>query len=170
MGRIVLFAALAWFTLPAPANIRANEGGSTHPATSPTPGNPKCVPCVKGDGKPNASPNVTNVTFDITEVRPSCSGDDTVTRKASNVKVETTAEDPDGDVLTYNYTISGGRIVGTGKNVLWDLTKAQPGTYSLTAAVDDGCGICGKTETKLIAVAECAERRANLNDRLIWRY
>lgn len=77
-----------------------------------------------------------------------CSDDQTV-------DVRTTAVDPEGDVLTYNYTVSGGRIVGQGANVSWDLTGAQPGTYTITAGVDDSCGVCGKTQTKTIEVATC---------------
>ena len=69
--------------------------------------------------------------------------------------VTTTAVDPENDVLTYNYTVSGGRIVGQGANVSWDLSGAQPGTYTITAGVDDGCGVCGKTQTRTITVAEC---------------
>lgn len=71
--------------------------------------------------------------------------------------VATTAVDPEGDVLTYNYTVSGGRIIGQGANVSWDLTGAQPGTYTITAGVDDGCGVCGKTQTRTITVAKCAD-------------
>lgn len=71
------------------------------------------------------------------------------------VNVTTTAVDPENDVLTYNYTVSGGRIVGQGANVSWDLSGAQPGTYTITAGVDDSCGVCGKTQTKTITVAEC---------------
>ncbi|MCY7345781.1 MAG: hypothetical protein LH614_06110 [Pyrinomonadaceae bacterium] len=69
--------------------------------------------------------------------------------------VTTTAVDPEGDVLTYNYTVSGGRIVGQGANVSWDLTGAQPGTYTITAGVDDSCGVCGKTQTRTITVEAC---------------
>ncbi len=71
------------------------------------------------------------------------------------VNVSTTAVDPENDVLTYNYTVSGGRVVGQGANVSWDLTGANPGTYTITAGVDDGCGICGKTQTQTITVAAC---------------
>jgi hypothetical protein len=71
------------------------------------------------------------------------------------VDVRTTAVDPENDVLTYNYTVSGGRIVGQGANVSWDLTGAAPGTYTITAGVDDSCGVCGKTQTRTIEVATC---------------
>ena len=79
-----------------------------------------------------------------------CSDDMTTT-------VATTAVDPENDVLTYQYTVSGGRIVGTGANVTWDLSGARAGTYTITAGVDDGCGICGQTQTKTIEVRECAD-------------
>lgn len=73
------------------------------------------------------------------------------------ISVATRASDPENDVLTYNYTVSGGRVVGTGANVTWDLSNAQAGTYTITTGVDDGCGICGKTDTKTIRVEECAD-------------
>lgn len=72
-----------------------------------------------------------------------------------SVNVATTAVDPENDVLTYNYTVSGGRVVGQGANVQWDLSGAQPGTYTITAGVDDSCGVCGKTQTKTITVEDC---------------
>lgn len=71
------------------------------------------------------------------------------------VTVATTAVDPDNDPLTYQYTVSGGRIVGQGANVSWDTSGLKPGTYTITSAVDDGCGFCGQTQTKTITVAEC---------------
>src|SRR5436189_216350 len=32
---------------------------------------------------------------------------------------------------------------------------ASPGTYTITTGVNDGCGICGKTDTQTIVVKEC---------------
>jgi hypothetical protein len=78
-----------------------------------------------------------------------------VCNDSQSINVTTTAVDPESDVLTYNYTVSGGRIVGTGANVAWDVTGLSPGTYTITAAVDDGCGLCGKTQTQTITVAAC---------------
>ena len=72
-----------------------------------------------------------------------------------STNVTTTAVDPENDVLTYNYTVSGGRIVGQGANVSWDLTGVNPGTYTITAGVDDGCGVCGETKTQTITVEKC---------------
>ncbi len=76
---------------------------------------------------------------------------------SKSVSVATSASDPENDVLTYNYTVSGGRIVGTGANVQWDLSTAQVGTYTITTAVDDGCGFCGKADTKTIRVEACPD-------------
>ncbi|HEX8286927.1 MAG TPA: hypothetical protein VF556_02970, partial [Pyrinomonadaceae bacterium] len=108
----------------------------------------------------NQPANVTSVTLSESRVtlpcatgfRPragvTCSDD-------MSVNVTTTAVDPENDVLTYNYTVSGGRVVGQGANVSWDLTGVRPGTYTITAGVDDGCGVCGQTQTQTITVAEC---------------
>lgn len=74
---------------------------------------------------------------------------------STSISVTTTAVDPENDVLTYNYTVSGGRIVGTGANVTWDLSGVAPGTYTITAGVDDGCGLCGKTQTQTVTVVAC---------------
>lgn len=71
------------------------------------------------------------------------------------VNVATSASDPENDVLTYNYTVSGGRVVGSGANVQWDLSGVGEGTYTITAGVDDGCGVCGKTETRTVTVKRC---------------
>ena len=73
------------------------------------------------------------------------------------VEVTTDAKDPENDVLTYDYEVSGGKIVGFGAKVVWDLTGVQPGAYTIKASVDDGCGDCGKTVTKTIEVSRGCE-------------
>ena len=108
----------------------------------------------------NQFANVTNLQLSETRVTIPCQtgfeprpGTTCSTDMSTNVS--TTAVDPENDVLTYNYTVSGGRIVGTGANVSWDLTGVNPGTYTITAGVDDGCGICGETKTQTIVVEQC---------------
>ena len=71
---------------------------------------------------------------------------------AKTISVTTTATDPENDVLTYNYTISGGRIIGRGSKVVWDLTSIRAGTYTITVGVDDGQGVVGRTVTKTVVV------------------
>ncbi len=108
----------------------------------------------------NKFADVTNLELSETRVTNKCEPgfqprEGTTCSDDMAVNVTTTAVDPENDVLTYNYTVSGGRIVGQGANVSWDLTGAAPGTYTITAGVDDSCGVCGKTQTRTIEVAAC---------------
>ena len=109
----------------------------------------------------NQPANVTALTLSDTEIslpcQPGFRSSSGACNDSTTINVSTTAVDPENDVLTYNYTVSGGRIVGSGASVQWDLSGAQPGTYTITAGVDDGCGICGKTETKTITIAQCPD-------------
>ena len=109
----------------------------------------------------NQFANVNSVTLSDTTITLPCppgtrSRSGACTDSAS-ISVTTSATDPENDVLTYNYTVSGGRIVGTGANVSWDVGGLAPGTYTITAGVDDGCGLCGQTKTETITIAECAD-------------
>jgi hypothetical protein len=81
-----------------------------------------------------------------TKSSPTCAGDE------AKVLITTVAEDKENDVLTYAYTVSAGKIIGQGANVIWDLSGVEPGQYSINAGVNDGCGICGRTITKTIEV------------------
>lgn len=108
----------------------------------------------------NQFANVNSVTLSDTTITLGCPPgrvprEGTVCNDATSISVSTSASDPENDVLTYNYTVSGGRIVGTGANVSWDVSGLAPGTYTITAGVDDGCGLCGQTKTETITIAEC---------------
>lgn len=109
----------------------------------------------------NKPANVDSVTLGDTVITLPCPPGTKSTSGGCNdnmsVSVSTRASDPENDVLTYNYTVSGGRITGQGANVTWDLSGAQPGTYTITTGVNDGCGICGKTDTKTITVEDCKD-------------
>ena len=50
-----------------------------------------------------------------------------------------TAADPDGDVITYSWTCTGGSISGTGSTVTWT-APSTPGIYTVTVTVSDGKG------------------------------
>jgi PKD repeat protein len=39
--------------------------------------------------------------------------------------------------------------------VTWDLSGVNTGTYTVTVAVDDGCGVCSETKTETVEVVEC---------------
>ena len=116
---------------------------------------------LRDDGKvENRFANVTNLALGSNRVTVPCPPgqrprEGVTCSDNQSVTVATTAVDPENDVLTYNYTVSGGRIVGQGANVSWDLTGVNPGTYTITAGVDDGCGVCGQTQTQTITVEAC---------------
>jgi hypothetical protein len=61
------------------------------------------------------------------------------------------------ETTTYLYNVTAGKIIGEGKNVVWDLSGAIPGTYTITAAVDGGGGVFGQTQTRKIIVKDCAD-------------
>ena len=120
-----------------------------------------CKPCLRPGSEPgkeiyNKSPDVTELALEKTEVHipPKANDPKSGDYQLVTVGVTTIAEDPEGDVLTYNYMISGGRIVGTGAKVFWNLNGLLPGTYTITAGVDDGCGVCGKTVTQALIVVQ----------------
>lgn len=108
--------------------------------------------------------NVTELTLSAEEIIIGCNNS---AKKNScsvgdrKISVTTTAVDPENDVLLFNYTITGGKIIGTGSEVKWDLSGVKPGTYTITAGVDDGCGVCGLTITKTVTVEECADCSKN---------
>ena len=113
----------------------------------------------------NLPPNVTNLTVSDSEITlpcpPGSSSASGGCNDSTSVTVNTTAVDPEGDVLTYNYTVSAGRIVGSGASVSWDLSGVAPGSYTITAGVDDGCGICGKTMTQTVNIVNCPDCKIN---------
>ncbi len=80
--------------------------------------------------------------------------DPTCTPTSQQVALSTQATDPDGDTLLYTYSTTGGTITGSGPNATLDLTGAQPGTYTVTVEVDDGCG-CVAFSTTTVSVENC---------------
>ena len=121
-----------------------------------------CTKCTRPDGKVNKEADVDTLELSKEKVFIPCppglkprsgSCDDSDMK----ISVSTKATDKENDVLTYKYTVSGGRILGSGANVTWDLSGVRPGTYTITVAVDDGCGYCGKTMTKTVTVIECSD-------------
>lgn len=109
----------------------------------------------------NKPANVTGLTVSDSEITLPCAAGQRSKSGGCNdnatINVSTTAVDPENDVLTYNYTVSGGRVVGSGANVQWDLSGLQPGSYTITAGVDDGCGLCGQTKTETVRVVSCPD-------------
>jgi hypothetical protein len=106
---------------------------------------------------PNQPPTVTlsASTGTITLPCPPGTVSTTCSPTGSNtVQLAANATDPDGDTLLYTYTTTGGRVTGDGANVSWDLAGVQPGTYTATVEVDDGCG-CVAFSSTTVTIAEC---------------
>ncbi|HYJ91800.1 MAG TPA: hypothetical protein VEV84_10870 [Pyrinomonadaceae bacterium] len=149
MSRILIGLAAVW--------LFAGGFGSVESAACGNDGAPQreCKPCKRPDGTLNHAPNVTDLLLDRNEIplNPASPG-----QPASDsppkmlINVATTAVDGENDVLTYYYTVSAGRIFGSGSSVTWDLSGVSAGNYTITAKVDDSCGVCGTTKTKLIRV------------------
>lgn len=104
----------------------------------------------------NQLPMVTLVVGSVTIGQPSlqretaetvCTGD----RVALNAQ----GSDPNGDTLLYDWTVTGGRVVGEGSLVAFDTTGLAPGEYKITIRVDDGCG-GSALATKALRVSNCA--------------
>jgi hypothetical protein len=64
--------------------------------------------------------------------------------------------DADGDSLLFTFSTTGGRVTRDGPDVVWDLSGAQPGTYTATVEVDDGCG-CVAFSSTTVSVAQCSD-------------
>lgn len=125
-----------------------------------------CTECKRPNGKKNAFADVESVTLSDNDIKLSCRpghrpGSDQACNDSMSIQVVTKASDKENDPLIYNYTVSGGRIVGTGATVTWDLSGLSPGTYTITVGVDDGCGLCGKIRTETVTVSECNCKATN---------
>src|SRR3712207_116281 len=56
--------------------------------------------------------------------------------EGSTVQLAADARSPQGLPLRYNWSATGGRIVGTGANTTWDFSGVQPGAYTVTVEVN----------------------------------
>ena len=156
MTRFVFVLLVVLFFSQSDVSIRHSSGCPLGP------GSTECKPCLRPGSEPgketyNKSPDVTEIALERSELHIPPKKENELKPAFSNelmVGVTVTAEDPEGDPLIHNYTISGGRIVGTGSKVSWNLNGVQPGTYTITSGVDDGCGICGKTKSETITVIQ----------------
>ncbi len=106
--------------------------------------------------------NVVGLDLSQNEIIIGCDLIDTSQNKScpdstKEITVFTTVVNPMNSVLVYAYYISGGKIVGQGRKVVWDLSGVKAGTYKITAVADDGCGPCGKYITKTVVVKDCPD-------------
>lgn len=74
----------------------------------------------------NKPPSITSLTPSATEVA-----------RGESCTVTCVATDPDGDVITYAWSATGGAILGTGGTVTWTAPTTE-GSYSVSVTVTDG--------------------------------
>lgn len=72
-----------------------------------------------------------------------------------SVQIKTIVRNPKNLSLTYEYTVTGGKIIGEGANVTWDLNGSRPQDYTITAAIKGKRGVSAATRTESITVREC---------------
>lgn len=88
--------------------------------------------------KPNRNPTVT------------CSADRTTLIEGESTRLHALGSDPDGDPLTYSWTVSAGRIIGSGTETTFDSAGVPAGsTVAVTVSVDDGRGGSARCSTSL---------------------
>jgi hypothetical protein len=91
---------------------------------------------------PNAAPTVNSVTASTSSIMLPCPEgrtSETCTPSPSReVQITVQATDPDNDTLLYTWSVTGGRISGEGRQVTWDLSGVNPGSYTATVSVNDG--------------------------------
>ncbi|HUX68665.1 MAG TPA: OmpA family protein [Terriglobales bacterium] len=70
----------------------------------------------------------------------SCAVDPSSIAPGDSAQITATADNPDGNPLTYTWTTSAGQIVGSGPSVSFDSTGLEPGSYTANGHADDGHG------------------------------
>jgi hypothetical protein len=106
---------------------------------------------------PNVAPTVTvsASSSSITLPCPPGTSSDTCTASASrSVTLTAVGVDTDNDTLLYTWSVTGGTLTGDGREVAWDLSAVQPGTYTATATVNDGNQHTAMNTTT-VTIAEC---------------
>ncbi len=91
-------------------------------------GTASCSAEIRVEPRPNRPPTI------------SCTPDRSSVLVGERVNITCDASDPDGDPLTFSWRTSAGQVIGSGPKVQLDTTGGNPGTYTVTARVDDGRG------------------------------
>ncbi|MFN2491998.1 MAG: PKD domain-containing protein [Pyrinomonadaceae bacterium] len=107
-------------------------------------------------GPPNQPPTVVVSASNSTVTLPCIDGNTNCPVGGTSVDLTADARDPDNDTLLYTWSVTGGRLSGEGRTVTWDLSGVQPGTYTASVEVADGC--CHTVPaTTTVTVARCTD-------------
>ncbi len=108
---------------------------------------------------PNQAPTVT-VSASVASITlpcpPGTSSPTCPTSASRSVTLTAAGVDPDNDTLLYTWSVTGGTLTGDGREVAWDLSAVQPGTYTATATVNDGNQHTAMNTTT-VTIAECTD-------------
>jgi hypothetical protein len=108
-------------------------------------------------GPPNQPPTVAVSASNSTVTLPCAEGNSGCPVSANrSVDLTADARDPDNDTLLYTWSVTGGRLSGEGRAVTWDLSGVQPGTYTASVEVADGCCHTVPSSTT-VTVVQCME-------------
>jgi len=112
-------------------------------------------------GPEPVAPTITSVTASSSSITLPCPEGTSSSSCPSSANMvlglSAVASDADGDVLVYSWSVTGGKITGDGRNVTWDLTGAQPGTYTASVQVTDGThpAVSGSTTVTIAPCPNC---------------
>jgi hypothetical protein len=100
-------------------------------------------------------PSVIALELSQTEIVLNCQASDKNCSNNKIIEVESIAVDMED--TKYVYIVSGGKIIGEGANIKWDLSDLKPGIYTITAGISRfydsfGWQVWGKTETKEVVI------------------
>ncbi|GEM_PF-1405768 len=115
----------------------------------------------KKDEEKNSDPSISSITVSPTQ-----------TETNTNVAVTVQASDPDGDILNYNYSVTGGLITGNGPTAVW-MSAGQEGSYSVTVTVDDGKGGTSSASASLSVIQgkyKVVKLETDFGNMMIWLY
>ena len=109
---------------------------------------------------PNREPmgSVSSSSASITLPCPEGTSSPSCTASASrSVDLSASYTDPDNDTLLFTWSVTGGTLSGEGRGVVWDLSGANPGTYTATVDVNDGNAhtVHGSTTVTIAACTGC---------------
>lgn len=109
--------------------------------------------------KPKEGEGVQDVMLDKTEAILACPGRKSKTgycdEEGRKINIHTIAENAEKNGLQFYYLVSGGKIIGSGKDVVWDFTNAKSGKYIIAVGVGKNGTIQGSLKTKTVSVFEC---------------
>jgi photosystem II stability/assembly factor-like uncharacterized protein len=101
--------------------------------------------------------NVTAITLSHLLVSSNCGPSDKECSSDRKIEVRTTAVELEMS-HDYEYRVTAGKIVGDGPNVIWDLSDAKPGKYTITVGLripylfGTRWGVLGSTRTETVVV------------------